>query len=526
MSKRDEFAVWFPLYLQSKNVSLYRLRTIIFGKGYKSGNKDKDDVNQDPSSLSTSKSFEAGENSTSEDETVESSSTPDKQEKEKKPGHGRMPHTVYQNCTEIRLSLQNLMMGDPCPHFCGGALGEYEDGVIVRIKGQNLAHIFRYTVEKLRCNLCAAIIEADIPPEIGDEKYDASFKTMIVLMKYYIGIPFYRQENFQKMLGFPLSDSVQWDLAEQVAGCCYASFNVIKAYAANGKVIQNDDTHVRILEVIKLIKAGAAGDRTGMYTTGIIAEYEGHHIGLFLNGRKHSGENLDDVLLFRGSEKEDIIQMCDALSANTPRAKTNLCNCLSHGFRKFEELVDFFPEECIPIMKMLSQVFKRDKEARGMDDQARLLYHQQHSKPVIDELEQYMKKLMDDRCVEPNSELGKSIKYMQKHWNKLTKFLSVPGAPIDNNTVERALKVAIRNRKSSLFYKTVYSAGVGGMLTSLIYTCHLNHVNPHDYLVALQVHQGKVITTPSKWLPWNYKESMKALGSDAIPQVHAPPMAA
>ena len=34
--------------------------------------------------------------------------------------------------------------------------------------------------------------------------------------------------------------------------------------------------------------------------------------------------------------------------------------------------------------------------------------------------------------------------------------LQVPGAPIDNNAVERALKTAIRHRRNSLFYRTLH----------------------------------------------------------------------
>jgi transposase len=65
-----------------------------------------------------------------------------------------------------------------------------------------------------------------------------------------------------------------------------------------------------------------------MYTTGIIALYEEHKIALFLNGRQHSGENVGDILALRDPEKEPIIQMCDALSANIPKT-------LQHNLRLF-----------------------------------------------------------------------------------------------------------------------------------------------------------------------------------------------
>ena len=57
---------------------------------------------------------------------------------------------------------------------------------------------------------------------------------------------------------------------------------------------------------------------------------------------------------------------------------------------------------------------------------------------------------------------------MLNHWEKLTRFLHVPGAPLDNSIRERALKKAILHRKNALFYKTQRGARVGDMYMSLI----------------------------------------------------------
>ena len=108
----------------------------------------------------------------------------------------------------------------------------------------------------------------------------------------------------------------------------------------------------------------------------------------------------------------------------------------------------------------------------------------------------------------PNSSLGKAIVYMQNHWETLTRFLSVPGAPLDNNLVERALKLFIRQRKNSLFYKTAYSAYIASVLTSLIATCLYAGVNAVEYLVALQEHRAEVFAAPEAWFPWTYQANL------------------
>jgi hypothetical protein len=126
----------------------------------------------------------------------------------------------------------------------------------------------------------------------------------------------------------------------------------------------------------------------------------------------------------------------------------------------------------------------------------------------MDELEQWMKEQLDERKVEPNSGLGEAIKYMQKHWKKLTLFLQVPGAPLDNNICERALKKAILHRRNSLFYKTMNGARVGDLFMSLLHTAELNEANPFDYLLQLQRHREEVARGPGEWMPWNYKETL------------------
>lgn len=199
--------------------------------------------------------------------------------------------------------------------------------------------------------------------------------------------------------------------------------------------------------------------------------------------------------------------MSDALSRNeADEAHLIRCHCLAHGRRKFSELDEVFPAECQVVLEALKQVFDHDEVARTeqMDDATRLAYHQHYSAPIMDGLKDWLQKQLDERLVEPNSSLGKAMAYMQGHWETLTRFVHIAGAPLDNNLCERSLKLFIRQRKNSLFYKTEHSAYVASVLTSLIATCVQAGVNAVDYLVALQENRHEVFVNPSAWLPWNY----------------------
>jgi hypothetical protein len=135
----------------------------------------------------------------------------------------------------------------------------------------------------------------------------------------------------------------------------------------------------------------------------------------------------------------------------------------------------------------------------------------------MDDLKVWLDQQINDRLVEPNSALGKAIAYMRTYWETLTRFLHLEQAPLDNNLVERALKLFIRQRKNSLFYKSEHSAPIASVLTSLILTCIYAGVNAFEYFVALQEHRAEVFAEPEAWLPWTYRASLGLEVSPSMP---------
>jgi hypothetical protein len=97
---------------------------------------------------------------------------------------------------------------------------------------------------------------------------------------------------------------------------------------------------------------------------------------------------------------------------------------------------------------------------------------------------------------------------MRKHWEKLTLFLREPGAPLDNNVCERALKKAILHRKNAYFFKSRRGARVGDLFMSLIHTAERCKASPFDYLVALLRNAKAVADSPGAWMPWNYGQQL------------------
>lgn len=529
-----ELSIWLPHALQEKEISINNLRRLLFGKddskkgGKNKGNKgDKDgknnnesdqlaeknsDVDASSENIPDSNTTEPSSNdAASADQLAQKSNVIDMKDAIKKSGHGRMGFDVYKNAQHITVAHNTYKAGDYCPEKCGGKLYPLKPGHVTRIVGNPPMTVTVYVVSKFRCSSCTTVFSADLPYGVSEEKYDYAVKAQIAIQKYFMGSPFYRQQDYYAMLESPIADATQFELCEQVADAGYRVVGALEKIAANAELVHFDDTHAKILSVIAQNKANEDQERMGMHTTGIIAKTSDEKtIALFYTGTSHAGDNLIALLQHRIDDKEKIVAMCDALAANMPKSlQAIICNCMGHGFRKFRDLLDYFPEICLHVMQELGKVYKFDELTKGMSKLERLAFHREHSKPIMLKLHAYLKKQLADKLVEPNSSLGKAIKYMLKHWKKLRRFLTTPGAPIDNNIVERALKIPIRNRKNAMFYKTLHGATIGNILISLIYTVKLAKVNPIEYLIALQENKSAVHKNPEEWVPWQYKETLK-----------------
>jgi transposase len=318
-------------------------------------------------------------------------------------------------------------------------------------------------------------------------------------------------------LGIPLPAATQCEIMAEKAAELEPAYGELIRQAAQGEVLHNDDTSMRVLALNKTPAraADATAERTGVFTSGIVSIAPGKDIALFFTGRQHAGENLADVLKRRVAERSAPIQMCDALSRNLPKLPKELAiivgHCLAHSRRRFVEVTPNFPEECRFVLERFREVYMNDALAReqNMTAEQRLAFHQTHSKPVMEQLKVWLRAQFEETKVEPNSGLGVAIAYLLKHWDRLTLFLRVPGAPLDNNVAERGLKKAILHRKNSLFYKTRNGAHIGDLFMSLIHSCELCGANPFDYLTELQRHTVELKNKAADWMPWNYRDTIQ-----------------
>ena len=503
--------IWMESSLKEKTLSIKRLKSI-FGIKTESAKKlarlllnhsteNSSDESKNPALLA------ADQTESSQQETKEKGN-----DSSKLSGHGHRPSSDYTEARILSIAHETLKRGMRCPECGKGKLFNLSPGTVLRITGQPWLNVDIYKPERLRCSVCQKIFTAKLPRELYIEsRSDKTAKAIVSIMKYRGGVPFYRQEQIQSLLGNPISATEIWEMTKDVANQLEPVFNELCRVAANCSCIHNDDTNARILNLIKENEEENP-KRTGIFTTALLAKQEEYEIALFFTGREHAGENLNRILNNREEELPSPIQSCDALSRNlTKNHQTQVAYCNAHLRRKFYEIASMWPKECLTIVSGLNIVFLNDKKAamKNLNAEERLKWHQEKSALVMEQTRAYCKTLIETKQVEPNSSLGKAINYLENHWEGFTLFLKVPTVPISNNANERLMKRAVLNRKNSYFFKTEAGARIADILMSVIETCALNEVNPYDYLIAIQQHPAAVLNHPEVWLPWNYKENFK-----------------
>lgn len=485
--------------LQRKNASIKLLKKLLFGP-----RSEKRSASSSPTGPGEPCSPGPSDQSPSTP-----GAPPESASARRRAGHGRRAAAEFTGAQTVVCRSPEFEPGTACPDRpCRGRLYESADPLVfIRLTGQPSLTATRYEQVVFRCSCCGARFAAPLPDDVAPEKWDASADVQIVVDRYAAGIPFYRSAQALSDAGVPVAASTLYERAASVEQATRPVFEALERAAARGSIFCVDDTPARILT-----KAPEASDpppkgRTGRQTSGIVSRVGPWEVALYYTGWRHAGENLERLLGLRPEGLPVPIEMADALSRNwTGSFERIVTKCLAHARRPFVTFETVFPGQSRRVLDDLAAVYGVQEQTHAMTDEQRLAHHQQHSGPIFDELKRWVDEQMANGEVEPNGRLGKALIYLQTHWDGLTQVVRVAGAVLDNNAVERILRLAVVQRKSSLFYKTWAGARVAAHLQSLIQTCRLNGINPRAYLLALVENERAARASPDEWLPWVWAE--------------------
>jgi transposase len=446
----------------------------------------------------------------------------------RKSARKRGPSTTPIKPTVHHHTIDELSKGDSCPGCSLGRVYKYDPATLLRITAHSPFTREQHVAEQLRCNGCGEIFTAELPEQVRtdgrvDQQYGYSAIAMMGIQRYFGGSPLYRQETLQQLFGVHIAASTQFDQCQKLSDACQPVFQHLKLLAADAQRFYLDDTTNRILNKgpIEKERAGRTQWRSGVYTSAALAECMIKEPGsgppeqsslrrlvLFQTNIGHAGEWLDELLRARTPNIAKPVLMSDALSSNhVTEADYDKALCNVHSRRGFAELVEQHPEMVVFALECYEPVWANESHCKRktLDSAQRLAYHREHSLPHMLKLKGWCEEqLSESGAVEPNSNLGKAMAYVVRHFDGLSAFCRILNAPVDNNEIERLIKLIVRSRKNSLFFKTQNGADVSDVITSMLATSAECNANAFDYLQCLQRNQLAVRAAPEKWMPWNY----------------------
>ena len=187
------------------------------------------------------------------------------------------------------------------------------------------------------------------------------------------------------------------------------------------------------------------------------------------------------------------------------RNDVQLAFCWSHVRRPFYELAAAGPAPIASeALERIAGLYAIEKEIRGRSAEERRAVRQDRSRPIIDDLEPWLKAKL--ALISQKTKLATAIRYALSRWNGLTRFLDDGRVEINSNVVERSIRPIALNRKNALFAGSDGGGEHWAVIASLIETCKLNGMDPHTYLsdVITKIVNGHPNSRIDELLPWAY----------------------
>ena len=379
--------------------------------------------------------------------------------------------------------------------------------------------------EKFSCRECEKITQPPAPFHVTPRGFAGpNLLAMILFEKFGQHQPLNRQSERYAREGVDLSLST---LADQVGACAAALKPVhalIEAHVLGADRLHGDDTTVPILA-------------KGKTDTGRIWTY-------VRDDRPFGGSSPPAALYYASRDRRQEhperhlksftgILQADAYGGYNPLFKVDRSSgpltqalCWAHSRRKFFVLADIAAnakrgKNATPIspvaleaVKRIDALFDIERDINGLSANERLQRRQQESRPLVDELEDWMR--IERSKLSRSSPVTEPIDYMLKRWDGFTTFLSDGRICLTNNAAERALRGFALGRKSWLFAGSDRGADRAAFMATLITTAKLNDIDPQAWLADVLARIADTpVTKLAELLPWHWKPETTVIASAA-----------
>jgi transposase len=394
-------------------------------------------------------------------------------QRERRKQRGRRPFSPGLPREEIVIPVPEAELH--CPG-CG-----QERAVIGHDESERLEYVpASFVVKRIRrerraCPRCRdAVVRAPVPPQLVERgALCEGLLAQVLVAKYKDHLPLYRQRQIYRRQGVDLPRSTLGDAVAASAFSLRPLAERIGERVRAAPIVQTDDTGIRVLD----------RDAPGNIKRGILWPYVAEErLAAFVYTPTREGKFPKAWLEgYRGYLQVDGYSGYDALFAGEacPRIEVG---CWAHARRYFVRALDAGDDRALEPIAWVQGLYRLESQAQqeALAPAGRAARRQEQARPILDELAAWLE-TMHER-VAPKSPLGRAIGYTRGRWPALLRYLEDGRLEIDNNRVERLVRLVAVGRKNYLFAGSDAGAERAAVLYTMIATCTLHELDPWAYL--------------------------------------------
>lgn len=295
----------------------------------------------------------------------------------------------------------------------------------------------------------------------------------ILLQKYEYHLPFHRQVQQLRHLGFKASESTIDGWFKPTVELLKPLYEVLKSEIMKTDYLQGDETTVPVLDKVS--------HKTNKEYLWMVRAVVQRLVLFHYNNGSRSGTVIERLTKgYKGYFQ------CDGFDGYESAFKTRpdvlIVNCMAHIRRHFEQAQQENKEMAEHALKEIQLLYRieHDCDEREMTVEQRKEERLEKAKPIMDALKQWME--TEGIKYSPSSLIGKAVTYAYTRWDNMMRYLEDGRIRIDNNLAENAIRPITLGRKNYLFCGNHEAAVSMSVICSLLATCKAHEVNPREYL--------------------------------------------
>ncbi len=372
----------------------------------------------------------------------------------------------------------------PAPEFEGEDADEYEvvgEKVTRRLAQRPGSYvILEYHRPVLKRKTDKTMKTTPAPLAVLDRAFaDVSLLAGILVDKFSYHLPLYRQHQRMSDNGITLSRVTLTHYVHRSIELLKPIYDAQLSHILQGRTIAVDETPIKAGRK-KKEKRNQPGKMKASWFWPVFGEE--NEICFTWSTTRGSAHLEDQLRDFKGTLLSDGYKAYDTFVKSKPDIQ--LAQCWAHTRRYFERAKDSHPK-ALHALEQIAEIYRVEAEIREreLSGDQKLLHRSRHAKPAVDSFLEWCRRESLRPDLVDSDLLSKALAYTTRHAAQLQVFLSDPDVPIDNNHVERALRVIPMGRKHWPFCWTEVGAELVGVIQSLLSTCRLHSVDPYTYLV-------------------------------------------